>query len=51
MKPSCTGLHNKDMKIHDGSPAQAGQAMRNNLIYNNITQIFSNENKASTNYI
>ncbi len=36
MKPSCTDVHNKDMKIHEGS-------MRNNLIYNNITQIFSNE--------
>ncbi len=37
MKPSSTDVHNKDMKIYEGSPAHAGQAMRNNLIYNNIT--------------
>ncbi len=42
MKPSCIEVQNRDMKIHEGSPAQAGQAMRNNLIHNNITQIFSN---------
>jgi len=45
MKPSCTNVHNKDMEINEDSLPVRQTGIRNNLIYNNIIQFFSNERK------